>query len=640
MSQNKDVSLLRRAARVVFRQKKYLEHKARIREVYFGIRIRILGMLSLVMILVISVLTFIMFINQKNLLKEEKMIKARTLTRILSGPAEFYLDKNVETSKEALSIKLETIQRECSNFKSYNSDIVKIVLTDDRGRIKYSTVKKDYRRKKVLPYIQKALKEMDEKPGSREYTIKKYNKKTKENIEMLRRAITYPIFLHKGNVVDLLKDFNRLYGEYNSAGTKRKRQIYRYLWKKYAETLGEDFSPAKYEKPENGVLKVQKANDIDFLFLHLFNNIMKYRMKYIPKKERWLWNDRWLFTQKRYKFQSYLDDNADKAKKSHDLIVKRMTQLSKKVEKIRRLGTLAVVFDVNAQQKAAEKNIKKVIKIALIMMAISAVAILIVLNFMIQNLKRLEKWAIAVGDGNLDTKIKISTNDEIGRLSDITNYMIGEIKEKFHLEKYVSTSTKNMIQEKKELQTSPNLGVTGRNTYAFIFSDVRGFTSFSEKNDPATVIEVLNFYLELQSEIIKSNNGDINDYVGDEIMAHFSGNKRVNQALDSAVKIMKEIKKANEKRKKAGHPVFEVGIGVHGGDVVVGNIGSKFRMDFACVGDAVNLTSRLCSTAGPGEILVSKELFSLTGKTYTTKRSPSIEVKGKEKKIPIVKIEY
>ena len=637
MSNNEKVSLLRRMARVVFRQKKYLEHRAGIREVYFGIRIRILMLLTAVIAIVIAVLTLIMFLNQKELLEEQNNEKARSLTRILSGPAEYYLDKNIETTQEELRFKLETIRRECTNFKTYNSDIVKIILTDEQGRVKYSTSRYDYKRKYVVSYIKKTLEQESETLASREFTVARKNKKTGETTEKQYRAITYPIFLQKGNVVKLVKDFERFYNEYHGASVKRKQQIYVYLWDRYRDSLGEEFDPANYKKAEGMIIQVQKSQDIDFLFQHLFNNIMKYRMKYVLPKYRWIWKDDWLIDQKKKKFKAYLDDNAQKAKEINDLIIERITSLYQAVDNIQRLGALAVVFDVNAQKEAAEKNIKDIIRIALIMILVSCVAFFIVLQYVIQNLKHLERWAISVGDGNLDSRIEIKSNDEIGRLSDITNYMIGEIKDKYHL---VSLSTKSMIQEQRDTQTSPNLGVTSRETYAFIFSDVRGFTSFSEKNDPATVVEVLNFYLELQSEIVTSHKGDINDYVGDEIMAHFSGRNKVDQAISCAVAIMKKIKNANEKRKNQGLPVFEVGIGLHSGDVVVGNIGSKFRMDFACVGDTVNLASRLCSIAGAGEIIASKVFFRQAKKKYTYKQRPSVELKGKERKIPIVKIEY
>ncbi|OHD62869.1 MAG: hypothetical protein A2176_06950 [Spirochaetes bacterium RBG_13_51_14] len=636
----KKFPLYKRFLHLLFKQNKLISELGNIREVYFGLRIRFLGLLLLVMIVVISILTLIMHFNNRQLIEEEKNAKARSLTQILAGPAEFYLDKNIETTNEELETKYQIIQRESQNFITYNDDIVRIVLTDEFGKVKFSTSKWDYRRKQVLPYIKDALQQDEEKLLSYDSTVETKDKKTKKITATRFRAITYPIYLHKGKAVNLMEDFNRLYAEYHNADKKRKNQIYDYLWNKYGDLLDKDFDPAEYKQEKGIPHKVSRAYDIDFLFLSLFNTLMAYRNKPIYPKERWLWSDRWLFTLKEKKNKAYLEDTPQKANEINDLIVSRITEMSERVESTRKLGILAVVFNVDTFKKVSARNITYIIRIALIMMIVSGVALLIVLNYNIKNIKKLERWAISVSKGNLNEKIHIAANDEIGRLGDISNYMIDEIKVKYHLEKFVSRSTKSMIEGKKSTTDQLDLGVTGRKTLAFIFSDVRGFTSFSEKNDPETVVEVLNFYLELQSNIIQSNKGDIDDYIGDQIMAHFSGEKRCDRAVDTAIKIMKEVAAVNEERNRNGLPIFEVGIGVHDGDVVVGNIGSKFRMDFASVGDTVNVASRLCSVARPGEILVSLYLFEQTKKKFNTTESASLDIKGKEKKVKIVKIIY
>ena len=638
----KKKNIFKRLLLLIFRSNRGLPDNASIREVYLGLRIRFLGLLTLVVIIIISALTVVMYMNGRNLILEEKNAKARTLTRILSGPAEFYLDKDLETSKEELAIKYQTITREAKNFISYNDDIIKIALANERGRIRFSTQGYDYKRRKVIPYIKKGITQEEGKLGSHDFSIDTKNKKTGEIEERQFRAITYPIFLQKGNVVSIIKDFNRFYEEYRKARKRRKRQIYRHLSRKYKNSLGDEFDPSKQnndgkEKSKN---KISKINDIDFLFHTLFSHVMKVRNKRVPRNERWLWRSNWLVAQKKALKTHMADEDPVKAKKADDLIVKRLGSMAEKIESIRRLGVLAVVLNVDTIQQFSIDNIKRTAKIAGIALIISFIFFFIVLNFMIQNLKKLEKWAISVSAGNLDEKIDIKANDEIGRLGDISNYMIDELKVKYQLEKFVSKSTKSMLKTTKKKSKGVDLGVTGRKNMAFIFSDVRGFTAFSERNDPSTVIEVLNYYLEFQSNIIKKNNGDINDYVGDEIMAHFSGDRWADRAVDTAIKIMKEVKKVNEAREKDGLPTFEIGIGVHGGDVVTGNIGSQFRMDFACVGDAVNLTSRLCSAAKAGEILVSQELFKQAKKKFTTKSTAPIEVKGKEKKIKIVKVTY
>jgi class 3 adenylate cyclase/HAMP domain-containing protein len=614
-----------------------------IREVYFGLRSRVLGLVILVMIVTISILTLIMYLNNRDIIEEEKNTKAGSLTQILSGPAEFYLDKNIKTTKDELETKYNIIQRESQNFITYNEDIVKIVLTDESGRVRFSTRKQDSENKNILPYIKNGLRQTEEKLFSYDYTIETKEKKTKKTSTTSAgrfRAITYPVFLHNGIAISILSDFNRLYGEYRSAGKTRKNLIYLYLWNKYKDILDKEFDPVKNKQEQGIPLKVIKAHDIDFLFLSLFNYCMTFRNKKIPANETAMWSERWLYERKENKNKAYLEDASAKAKEIDDFITSRITELSEHIDASRRLGALAVVFNIDLIKKSSARNLTRVIQIALIILILSSIAILIVLNYNVKNLKKLERWAIAVSKGNLDEKINIATNDEIGRLGDITNYMIDEIKTKYHLEKFVSNSTRSMIESQKSDTGEVDLGVTGRNNFAFIFSDVRGFTSFSEKEDPATVIGVLNYYLELQSKIIKSSKGDIDDYVGDEIMAHFSGEKKADRAVETAIKIMKEVAHVNAERKKSGLPVFKIGIGVHGGDVVVGNIGSKFRMDFTSVGDTVNLTSRLCSAAEPGEIIVSRDLFEKTEKKFKKIDCSPIEIKGKENKVKIVKIVY
>lgn len=623
----------------IFKQKNNTIIKnSNIRKIYFGIRIRLLSILTLVMIVIISILSLIMYLNQRKLLQDEKYRKASTLTRILGGPAEFYLDKNIETTKNELRIKYETIVREASSFKAYNNDIEKIILTDEKGKVQFSTFYRDRKRKTVFPYIKESLKQKEEKLLYYDFEKEIKHKKSKKKEKKRFRSITYPIFLHKGNVIDLLNDFSKYYQRYHESEIKVRNKIYRKLFKKYKATLGDEFNPRihPYEKglPE----KINKGWDIDFLFLKLFANIMIIRDKRIKKGEKWLWRDKWLYIQKQKKIETYLNDMPLKAKTIHDLIIKRMNYLSSEVDNVRRLGSLAIIFNIDKIKEELDKNINQVMIIASIMIAICSIAFLLVLNFIIQNLKKLEKWALSVSGGNLDTKIKINTKDEIGRLGDIFNSMIYEIKIKYHLEKFVSKSTRNMIETTQNNKGKINLGKTVRKNFAFIFSDIRGFTAFSEKNPPETVMQILNFYLDLQAKIIKEKKGDIDDYTGDQIMAHFSGEKKIDAAIKSAIEIMQAIKKVNIERQNNNLSIFEIGIGIHGGNVVVGNIGSGFRMDFACVGDAVNLSARLCSAAKPNEILISKELYFMAKNRYRAKEISPISVKGKSKKISILSI--
>jgi class 3 adenylate cyclase/HAMP domain-containing protein len=631
-----------------------------IRRIRFGLRLKFALLLSLVMILVIAVFSIIMYRNQKALLEKERNTKANVLTQILSGPAEYYLDKTVQTTEAELNIKYETISTEALNFRNFNDDIVDIILTDEAGRIRFSTNKADYRKRDVFPYIKNTLDQKNEELAFYDFSKKidpgtdtKNDGKSKGNFfdrlinvfhkdenktnAIRLRAITYPIFLHKGNVIELMDDFKKYYKKYHESDNNSRNKIYAFLSKKYETTLGfslnQEVKRTRYAKP-----KVVKAGDIDFLFHDLFGSIMVLRDRRVSKDERWMFRDAWLIAEKKNKELAYSKDNPSKANEINTLIMSRMETIASRIEGVRRLGALAIVFNIDKVKAELDQTINKVSLLAVIMFIICLVSFRFVLSFMIRNLEKLERWAGSVSSGNLDTKIVINTNDEIGRLGDIFNNMIDQVAVKYHLEKFLSNSAISMIKKKSDSAAELKLGGTERRNLVFLFSDVRGFTSFSEKNDPSIVMEVLSHYLDLQANVIMSNKGDIDSYIGDEIMSYFRGADNIEKAIDSAIEIMKAISKENASRIKENLPIFEVGIGINGGDVVVGNIGTKARMDFTCIGDAVNLSARLCSNAAPGEILISKVIFDKSKKKYNAINAAPINVKGKDKPINIVKI--
>ncbi len=611
--------------------------KEKFRKVFFGLRIRFLALLFIFMTAIIFVLTVVMFLDQRRILQQEKNEKAGIFTQILGGPAEFYLDRDIKTTAQDLKVKYEIIVKEAANFKRYNNDIEQILLSDRNKKIVFSASSADVRTYSELPFIKDALSQKKESLTYYDFKIKKKNKK-----EERFRALTYPIFLHNGELVDVLADYKKYYLPYEASDKRRKNEIYRILWTKYKDKLGKDFEAVKNTGGKKAAKEttgqVVKAGDIDFLFLKVFSEVMKDRKERIQKADEVLLAGKWLESFKKDKIDAYKNDKATEAGDIQKKIMEAMSMLSQDLDDARLLGALSIIFNVNRMGEDIDKNVTTAMIIAGIILAFSIVVSFYVVNFMVRNLKKLEKWALEVSAGNIDNKVVIEQRDEIGRLSDIFNNMLDEIKMKFHLEKYVSQSTRSMIEQQKGREEFPVLGKTDKKNLAFIFSDVRGFTSFSEKNQPETVIEVLNLYFEIQARIINNKKGDIDDYVGDQIMAHFSGDKKADLVLSTAVEIMKEVQKFNEDRQKKNLPYFEIGIGVHGGDVVVGNIGSGFRMDFSCIGDAVNLASRLCSAAAPGEILVSKALFSQARQFYRTQKVEPIEVKGKEKKIDIVRV--
>ena len=238
-----------------------------------------------------------------------------------------------------------------------------------------------------------------------------------------------------------------------------------------------------------------------------------------------------------------------------------------------------------------------------------------------------------IGSGDLSVQARVKSQDEIGILAKRINAMIKGLQERLHLTKFVSDEALTAVG-KADLK---GLTLGGeRKDATVLFSDIRGFTSMSEKMEPEEVVNLLNMYYDKKTEIIQNFEGDIDKFVGDEVMAIFMGDHMAKQAIDCAVEIQKEIQTLNQ---KLGENI-EIGIGINTGAMVMGAMGSKDRMDFTVIGDNVNLASRLCSVAKAGEVIISENTEKLLGDTnFILKKLDPIHVKGKEKLIPVYRIE-
>ena len=137
-------------------------------------------------------------------------------------------------------------------------------------------------------------------------------------------------------------------------------------------------------------------------------------------------------------------------------------------------------------------------------------------------------------------------------------------------------------------------------TTTLLFSDVRSFTSFAEKNSPEVVVGFLNRLMALQVDAITAHGGDVDKMIGDAILARFDGEYGGNRGVAAAREIIDAVGRGDFPRM--------VGIGVHRGDVISGAIGPESRRDFTVIGDAVNVSARLCSAATAGEIVVDAAL--------------------------------
>ncbi len=289
------------------------------------------------------------------------------------------------------------------------------------------------------------------------------------------------------------------------------------------------------------------------------------------------------------------------------------------------LGVSILYYDKKAINEIVEKMIDFMSTITIIVLLIATLFVYFISVRFTRPILEITKAATSIGKGDLNVHLDIQTNDEIEHLAYHFNLMVDGLKEKKKMKKFVSNSTMNMIQEDSTKEMI--LGGEHR-TLTFIFCDIRNFTAMSEQLKPSDVVNIVNFYLNLQAQIIIDNGGDIDKYIGDEIMASFSGKDATYRAIKSAIEIQTLIAEENIKRVQNKEVVCEVGIGIKRGEVIVGNIGSHEHMDFTAVGLAVNVASRLCSTALSGEIIIERKTFEAANYKYDARLQTPFLIKG------------
>ncbi|MFV2093400.1 MAG: adenylate/guanylate cyclase domain-containing protein, partial [Hyphomicrobiales bacterium] len=244
--------------------------------------------------------------------------------------------------------------------------------------------------------------------------------------------------------------------------------------------------------------------------------------------------------------------------------------------------------------------------------------------------------AIEVAQGNFQARVKsVTSRDEIGDLAARINEMIVQLNERFQLQKFVSDGTMEAIR--KSDTEGVKLG-GDRRRVAILFADIRGYTAFAETRTPEEVVEVLNHYFQRLADTVEEHGGDIDKYVGDQIMAVFQGDDMVRNVVEGAIGIQQAMVELKGEMPDAA---LEIGIGLDVGDVVMGAMGSKARMDYTVLGDNVNLAARLCSHAAPHQTLVSENIFKALpeGADIVTKSLPAIRVKGKRQPIKIYSVD-
>jgi adenylate cyclase len=229
-------------------------------------------------------------------------------------------------------------------------------------------------------------------------------------------------------------------------------------------------------------------------------------------------------------------------------------------------------------------------------------------------LRELAQLARRIRHGHLDVTVVPRSRDEIGVLTRAMGDMAQALRDRDFIRdtfgRYVSPDfAEQCLRDRDTLQ----LGGEVREV-AMLMSDLRGFSELSERLGPAATIALLNRYLARMTPVIVAHGGTINEFIGDAIFvlfgAPFSRDDDAARAVRCAWAMQAAMAALNAESRALGVPELSMGIGVHIGPVVAGNIGSLARMKYGVVGPAVNLVSRIQSLTAGGEVLLSDALVT------------------------------
>lgn len=198
--------------------------------------------------------------------------------------------------------------------------------------------------------------------------------------------------------------------------------------------------------------------------------------------------------------------------------------------------------------------------------------------------------------------------------------------------------TASVINEMLKDPTKLKLG-GDKKDLSVLFSDIRGFTTISEKLTPEELVHLLNEYLTAMTDVVFKHDGMLDKYMGDAIMAVFGAPldqpDHARRACQTALEMMDELHRLQKKWQAEGKPVLNIGIGVNSGDMVVGNMGSEMRFDYTVMGDMVNLGSRLegINKEYGSNIIFSEFTYNAVKDFMCCRELDWVRVKGK--KLPV-----
>ena len=296
---------------------------------------------------------------------------------------------------------------------------------------------------------------------------------------------------------------------------------------------------------------------------------------------------------------------------------------------------LTVVAEMDdAEVEAPVRRLLIEFCIAFAVMAIIAVVLgTQISGYVHQPIKNLLGMIQRVKQGDLTAAAADMGKDEIGQLGAALNDMARALNDRDRIKEIFGRYVTTQVSE-EVLKGHVNLGGHSRRV-TMLISDIRGFTAMSEQMKPEEVVQFLNIYFSGMVDAVFEYGGVLDKFLGDGLLAVFGS--FVEQpdhpwrAVATALRMQATLAKMNEERAAAGMAAIRIGIGIHTGEVVVGNIGSQKRLEYTVIGDGVNTTSRLqtLNKEFATMILISETTYESVKEQFECRQMPESVLRGK-----------
>jgi sigma-B regulation protein RsbU (phosphoserine phosphatase) len=300
------------------------------------------------------------------------------------------------------------------------------------------------------------------------------------------------------------------------------------------------------------------------------------------------------------------------------------------------VGDLKWLVEVVVPERDYTEQIDAEARLAVLLgalaLGLALVGGVVVAGWIARPLRELAQLAQRIRQGQLDVTALPRSRDEIGVLTRAMNDMIRALRDRDFvratLGRYVSPElAQQVLRDREALQMGGEV-----REVAMLMSDLRGFSGLSERLGPAAMIALLNRYLGCMTPVILQHRGVINEFIGDAIFVLFGAPFGRPDDAERAVRCAQAMQEAltafNEDIDSHGLPELGMGIGLHVGPVVAGNIGSPDRLKYGVVGPAVNLTARIQTLTSAGEVLLSDALLARVSSIVRVTPGRQERVKG------------